>query len=252
MLKAIILAAGKGSRLGTLTDNIPKGMLKLFGKTLIERQIEIYQKCGIDDITIVTGYKSEIIDFSGINYVKNQDFATTNMNESLFCANKKLSDSVIISYTDIIFEEKMIQQMLEFSGDIGIAVNLNWEKNYDGRTLHPLSEAENVLIKNEKIIQIKKNISKESSDQKIGEFLGIMKLSDEGGKILLQKYLELKENHVGTFHMAKSLKDAYITDMLQEIIDSGYDVLPVIVDGNWREIDTPQDLEDVERSSMFN
>ena len=97
MLKAIILAAGKGSRLGTLTDNIPKGMLKLFGKTLIERQIEIYQKCGIDDITIVTGYKSEIIDFSGINYVKNQDFATTNMNESLFCANHRENLALLFS-----------------------------------------------------------------------------------------------------------------------------------------------------------
>ncbi len=252
MLKAIILAAGKGSRLGGLTENIPKGMLKLFGKTLIERQIEIYQKYGIDDITVVTGYKSEIIRFSGINYIKNYDFTTTNMNESLFCASKKLSDSVIVSYTDIIFDQKIIQQMLQFSGDIGIAVNLNWKKNYDGRTLHPLSEAENVLIKNEKIVQTKKDISEEASGQKIGEFLGIMKLSNEGGKILLQKYLKLKENHVGTFHMAKSFKDAYITDMLQEIIDSGYDVSPVIVDGNWREIDTPQDLEEIERSSMFN
>ena len=113
MLKAIILAAGKGSRLGEFTKNIPKGMLKLFNKTLIERQIEIYHKCGVEDITIVTGYKSEFINFSGINYVKNQDFATTNMNESLFCASKKLLDSVIISYTDIVFEQKIIQQMLQ-------------------------------------------------------------------------------------------------------------------------------------------
>ena len=52
-----------GSRLGELTKNIPKGMLQLFGKTLIERQIEIYQKCGIDDITIVTGYKNNIIGY---------------------------------------------------------------------------------------------------------------------------------------------------------------------------------------------
>lgn len=246
------MAAGKGSRLGELTNNIPKGMLKLFGKTLIERQIEIYHKCGIDDITVVTGYKSEMINFPGINYVKNSDFDITNMNESLFCASEKLSNSVIISYTDIIFEPKIIQQMLQFSGDIGIAVNLNWEKNYEGRILHPLSEAENVLIENEEIIQIKKGISGKTSKQKIGEFLGIMKLSKKGGELLLQKYLDLKKNHVGAFHRAKSLKDAYITDMLQEMINSGHDVLPVMVDGNWHEIDTPEDLEDVEKCSVFN
>ena len=145
-MKAIILAAGKGSRLGEITKNIPKGMLKLFGKTLIERQIEIYQKCGINDITIVTGYKSEIIDFPNVRYIKNQNFATTNMNESLFCVNDILLNSVIISYSDIIFDEKIIRQMLKFSGNVGISVNLNWQKFYDGRSLHPLNEAENVLI----------------------------------------------------------------------------------------------------------
>ena len=251
-MKAIILAAGKGIRLGTLTDNIPKGMIKLFGKTLIERQIEIYRNCGIDDITIVTGHKSEMIHFSGINYIKNQNFATTNINESFFCASEKLSDSVIVSYTDIIFEQKIIQQMLKFSGDIGIAVNLNWKISYEGRTLHPLSEAENVLIENGKISQIRKNISKNTPNQKIGEFMGIMKLSKKGGKILLEKYLELKENHEGSFHDANSLVEAYITDMLQEIIDSEYNVTPIIVDGNWCEIDTQQDLESVEKISMFN
>ena len=69
---------------------------------------------------------------------------------------------------------------------------------------------------------------------------------------MLQKYVELKENHKGSFHNANSFQEAYITDMLQEIIDSGYNVSPVIVDGNWSEIDTPQDLERVEKSSMFN
>ena len=251
-MKAIILAAGKGSRLEKLTKDTPKGMLKIHNKTLIERQIEIYRNFGIKDITIITGYKNEIIDFSGINYIKNQNFEITNMNESLFCASEKFSDSVIISYTDIIFEQKIIQQMLESSADISIAVNLNWKSNYEGRTLHPTSEAENVLIENDVVHKIKKNISENISNQKIGEYMGIMKLSKKGSKSMLQKYLDLKENHKGEFHNAKSLQTAYITDMLQEMIDSGFDVSPLIVDGDWYEIDTPQDLENVEKSLKFN
>jgi choline kinase len=250
-MKAIILAAGKGSRLGSVTKNIPKGMLEVFGKTLIERQIEIYRNCGIEDITIVTGYKNEIINYSNVDYILNQNYATTNINESLFCASKKLNDEVIISYTDIIFEQKIIQQMLEFSGDIGIAVNLNWRKNYEGRNFHPKSEAENVLIENETICEIRKNISKNTFNQQIGEFLGIMKLSQKGGKILLKKYNQLKDNHQGSFHTANSLDQAYITDMLQEIINSGYDVRPIKTNGNWAEIDTIQDLQILKKSSMF-
>jgi choline kinase len=251
-LKAIILAAGKGSRLGKLTKDIPKGMLKIHNKTLIERQIEIYRNFGITDISIITGYKNEIIDFSGINYIKNQNFEITNVNESLFCASEKFSDSVIISYTDIIFEQKIIQQMLKSSADISIAVNLNWKRNYEERTLHPTSEAENVLIENDVVHKIKKNISENMSNQKIGEYMGIMKLSKKGSKSMLQKYLDLKENHEGKFHNAKSLQTAYITDMLQEMIDSGFDVSPLMVDGDWYEIDTPQDLENIEKSLKFN
>jgi|TARA_B110000438_G_scaffold194174_1_gene185754 choline kinase len=251
-MKAIILAAGKGSRLGSVTKNIPKGMLEVFGKTLIERQIEIYRNCGIEDITIVTGYKNEIINYSNVDYILNQNYATTNINESLFCASKKLTDEVIISYTDIIFEQKIIRQMLEFSGDIGIAVNVNWRKNYEGRNFHPLSEAENVLIENESVYEIRKNISKNTFDQQIAEFLGIMKLSQKGGKILLEKYNQLKDNHQGSFHTANSLDQAYITDMLQEIINSGNDVRPIKTNGNWAEIDTTQDLEIVKKSSMFS
>jgi len=251
-LKAIILAAGRGSRLGKITANIPKGMIKVFGKTLIERQIEVYRNNGISDITIVTGYKSKIINFSGITCIKNQNFAVTNINESFFCAREKLLDSIIASYTDIIFEKNIIQQMLKFSGDIGVAVNLNWKKNYEGRTLHPPSEAENVLIENGKIIRIQKNISKQLPTQQIGEFLGIMTLSKNGVKILLEEYLKLKENHHGKFHTSNSLEEAYLTDMLQELINLGYEVSPIIVDGKWHEIDTPQDLERVEKSLMFD
>jgi len=251
-MKAIILAAGKGSRLGSVTENIPKGMLEIFGKTLIERQIEIYRNCGIEDITIVTGYKNEIINYSNVDYILNQNYATSNINESLFCASKKLTDEVIISYTDIIFEQKIIQQMLEFSGDIGIAVNVNWRENYEGRNFHPLSEAENVLIENESVYEIRKNISKNTFNQQIAEFLGIMKLSQKGGKILLEKYNQLKDNHQGSFHTANSLDQAYITDMLQEIINSGYDVRPIKTSSYWAEIDTTQDLEIVKKSSMFS
>ena len=104
----IILAAGKGTRLNETTENLPKGMIEIFGKTLIERQIEIYNNCGINDITIVTGYKNEKIKYSNVDCIFNQNFDSTNINESLFCASKKFKDSVIISYTDIIFEQQII------------------------------------------------------------------------------------------------------------------------------------------------
>ena len=236
------------SRLRTLTNDKPKCMLKLFNETLIERQIKIFNNCNINDITIVTGYMSEMIDIPDVNYVKNKNYETTNINESLFCALEPSSSPILVTYSDIVFEQKIIQQMLEFTGGIGLAVNLNWKKCYQNRNMHPLSEAENVLVENGKILQIRKNISKSLENQQIGEFLGIMMLSSEHVKILLERYSYLKKNHVGAFHNSSSLSNAYITDMLQEIINCGVTVNPVFTEGKWCEIDTPEDLKNAEKS----
>ena len=242
-INAIILAAGMGKRLDPLTKDIPKGMVKLFGKSLLEIQIDIFKQYDINDITIVTGYLGEKITFPDINYIKNKNYSLTNINESLFCAKEKFQTESLISYSDIIFEKKIIKQLADFKGDIGVGVRLNWKPYYKERTLHTASEAENVVIENNKIVKIQKNISKCEKHQIIGEFIGLIKLSKNASNILTQKYLELKKSHKGKFHNATSLKQAYITDMLQEIIDSNYLVEPVIIEGKWCEIDTIQDIE---------
>ena len=246
-MRVIILAAGMGSRLRPLTNDKPKCMIKLFNETLIERQIKIFHSCNINDITIVTGYRNEMIDIPDVNYVKNENYETTNMNESLFCALEPSNSHVLVTYSDIVFEQKIIQQMLEITDGIRLAVNLNWKKYYQNRKNHPLSEAENVLVENERILQIRKNISKSLQNQQIGEFLGIMMLSSDHIKILLQRYSYLKKNHIGAFHNSPSLSNAYITDMLQEIINYGVNVKPVFIEGKWFEIDTPEDLKNTEK-----
>ena len=252
-MKVIILAAGMGSRLMPLTNDRPKCMVKLLDDTLIERQIKIFHSYDINDITIVTGYKNEVIDMPNVNYVNNPNYETTNMNESLFCALKPSNSSVLVTYGDIVFEPKIVQQMLEITNDIRLAVRINWKEYYQNRTMHPLSEAENVLIENGRILETRKNISKALENQQIGEFLGIMMLSSEQIKILLERYSDLKKNHTGTFHSSSSLHMAYLTDMLQEMIDFGVRINPVFAEGKWFEIDTLEDIKNAEKSiNEFN
>ena len=71
-MKGIILAAGEGKRLRPLTNNIPKSMINFLGMTLLERQVDIMKKCQINDIIVVTGYKSDKINIPEINYIKNE------------------------------------------------------------------------------------------------------------------------------------------------------------------------------------
>ena len=140
--------------------------------------------------------------------------------------------------------------MIDFKGDVGLAVKSDWKPRYVSRTLHPISEADNVLFdESGKIIEVRKNIQKPNSN--IGEFLGIMRLSSKCSSLFLKRFSELKESHVGTFHGSSSLKQSILPDMIQELIDLGTDVKPIMVSGKWVEIDTPEDL-DIARKVFAN
>ena len=241
-MKAIILAAGDGSRMGELTQNIPKPLVILNGKSIIERQISVLEKIGVTKIYIITGPHNEKFNLKNVVYVNDLDHKKHDILGSLITARNYINEEIIITYSDQIFDEKIMESIHNFKGDIGVAVDLDWEKNYENRDQHPKSEAENVLFDNDgKIIELRKNIQKPNSV--IGEFSGIVKLSKKGSDILLKKLSELYESHTGKFHNSPSLEHGIISDMFQELIDSGINVQPILISGKWCEIDTPQDLE---------
>ena len=242
-MKAIILAAGEGSRMCKLTQNIPKPLVNVNGKSIIERQLSSLKQNGILDIIIVTGPYHEKFNFKNVVYVNNLDHKKHDTLGSLMTARDYMNDEIIITYADQIFEEKIVKSMTEFTGDIGIAVDLDWEKNYVNRDQHPKSEAENVLINGNEILELRKNISECKENEKIGECLGLMKFSRKASKVFLDKYSELETSHKGKFHNAPSLEKAIISDMLQELIVSGIGISPIYVNGKWCEIDTLQDLQ---------
>ena len=242
-MKAIILAAGEGSRMGKLAQNIPKPLVMVNGKSIIQRQITLFHEKKIDDIIIVTGPTSDKFNFKNVVYVNDLDHKKHDTLGSLIIARDYMNDEIIITYADQIFDEKIMESVNNFSGDIGIAVDLDWEKNYVNRDQHPKSEAENVLINGNEILELRKNISECKENEKIGECLGLMKFSRKASKVFLDKYSELEISHQGKFHNAPSLEKALISDMIQELIDSEINVEPIYVSGKWCEIDTPQDLE---------
>ena len=242
-MKAIILAAGEGSRMGKLAQNIPKPLVMVNGKSIIERQLSILKQNKILDVIIITGSHNEKFNFKNVVYVNDLDHKKHDTLGSLITARDYMNDEIIITYADQIFDEKIMESINNFSGDIGIAVDLDWEKNYVNRDQHPKSEAENILINGNEILELRKNISECKENEKIGECLGLMKFSRKASKVFLDKYSELEISHQGKFHNAPSLEKALISDMIQELIDSEINVEPIYVSGKWCEIDTPQDLE---------
>ena len=241
-MKAIFIAAGRGSRLGSLTEDLPKPLVDINGKSIIERQIELLRKKNIDDIIIVTGYKKEKFEFKNVKYIFNPNFLIDEQAGSLMSARQKFSGDVLIMFGDILFDEHILQQVLDSSGDISIAIDKDWEKSYQERNDNPIDKADKVLLKNEKIIKISAKQIDLQQNEDTGELLGIMKLSSNGSKILIEHYERLEKTHTGNFHDAESFKKAKFVDILQELLSLGIEINPVPINGNWCEIDTFDDL----------
>ena len=247
-MKAIILAAGSGKRISKDFPELPKALIQVNNNSIISRQISTFKKNGIDEIIVITSTFKEKFSTSDVTYVDDQKFEEHDVLGSLMEAREHIFGDVIITYSDIIFEDLILKNILQTNYDIGIAVDLDWKKAYENRKLHPISEAENVLFDNSRnILEIRKNI--QNSNLEIGEFLGIIKLSNNGCKLLLKRYDEIRNDKCGRFYDTKSLTKAYLTDMIQELIESKIEVKPILISGKWCEIDTIEDLKRAE--NMF-
>ena len=241
--KSLIIAAGLGSRLKGHTENIPKCMLDFGGKTLLQRQLSSYKKCGVDDISLVRGYKKNKINYKGIKYFDNDDFANNNILNSIFYAEEEINGNIIISYSDILFEPFVVQRVLDSDHDISVVVDIDWRDYYIDRKEHPVSEAENVIFNsNNEVVKIGKITS--DKEEVHGEFIGMIKLNHRGSEIFKQNFHRVKKFFWNKpFQRAKVFQKAYLTDLIQELVDIGVKVHCVIIERGWKEIDTVEDYE---------
>ena len=245
-MKAIILAAGKGERLRPLTNNMPKCMVKLFDKTILENQIDTFHSCGITDIIIVTGYCSESIRIPNIKYYKNENFDSTNMIESLFCAKSELDENVIISYGDIIFEGKNLDLLINSKEDISVVIDKKWKEYWFTRMDDPIKDVESLKLDSNGYITNIGNPVK-NIDEIEGQYIGLMKFQNEGLKIMKEFYKktreQAKETGINPLNPDISFKKSYITDFLRGLIDEGQKIKAIPIEKGWLELDTYQDYK---------
>ena len=241
--KSLIVAAGLGSRLKDHTENTPKCMLDFGGKTLLQRQLFSYKECGIDDISLVRGYKKNKINYKGIKYFDNNEYKDNNILNSIFYAEEVINGNIIISYSDILFEPFIVQRTLDSDHDISVVVDVDWRDYYVDRKEHPLSEAENVTFNsNNEVVKIGKIATEK--EEVHGEFIGMIKLNQRGSEIFKHHFHRVKKSFWNKpFQRAKIFQKAYLTDMIQELVDNDVKVHCVLIKRGWKEIDTVEDYK---------
>lgn len=233
-MKAIILAAGRGSRMGDKTNDIPKCLTQLCGKTLLTRQIEALKQAGVEEIGIVRGYMAEKIRVGGMKYFENTGWNETNMLMSLCCAEEWLkSDACIVSYSDIVYADKVISLLTGCGKNIAITYSTNWLDLWKKRFEQPLSDAETFKIdKNHYITEI--GSKARSLDEIEGQYMGLLKFTPAGWR-------EVK-NYLNTLEPSK-INKMDMTSLLSGLIKSGTGIYAAAYGGLWLEVDNENDLK---------
>lgn len=241
-MKALILAAGCGTRMGKYTENLPKGMLNVNGKTLIERQLETLRAAGLSDIAVATGYKGEKITYAGVKYYHNAEYASTNMLETIMCAREFLNDDTLIAYSDILYTPELVKKCVAAECAIGVAVDKDWKKLWKLRYDTTDFDLETLFIDADgKITELGRETN--SSEGLNYRYIGLIKFSKAGLESVFALYDKRKETNAPWPQSGKEFKKGYMTDLLSELIRSGSAVKAIISAGQWAEFDTMQDYE---------
>lgn len=240
-LTAIILAAGRGSRLHPYTESCPKCLTELGDATLLDRQLETLRECGVQDIVIATGYLADMLERPGIRCIDNPLWAETNMVESLFRAEGAFTDDIIVSYSDIVYEPRVLQALLDSTTDISVVVDRRWRALWERRFAEPLSDAETLRIDDwDDIIEIGQ--PPQSFDEIEAQYIGLMRFRGDGVTALRKGYASMAEAD-RPWKKKRPAERAYMTDLLSELILLGHRVKAVPVDAGWLEVDTVRDYE---------
>lgn len=231
-MKIIILAAGAGRRLRPLTDNLPKCLVKVGGKAIIDYQMENLRQVGLNEIIVVIGFCGEQIinhltkgypDFN-FTFIENPDYASTHPAHSLWMVRDHLASNVMYLNADVICDPKIIKRIVDDPRPTVTAVQQTpWDE-----------EEVNVVVDQEmRVLEMGKHISKELS---YGEFIGVTKIAAAFNKTLTQVLQDFFDHN----EFRKFAADALNLSIQRGETMYALDVSDVAA----IEIDTPEDLED--------
>lgn len=234
MIRAVILAAGRGSRMGELGGGRPKCLIELEGKPLIERQVQALRRGGVDEIAVVRGYRAEMIDFPGLTYFANERWAETNMVMSLAAAASWLhSGPVIVSYADIFYRSELVRGLAAAPGQLVITFDREWRRLWSRRFADPLADAETFRIDAAGRLLDIGGKTKQIEDIQ-GQYMGLLKFSPsawDAAEALLSK-------------LDAGARDRLdMTGLLRRLLtENDLRISTFATDGQWGEIDNEGDV----------
>jgi choline kinase len=232
-MRALILAAGRGSRMGPFLDDRPKCLIELQSRPLLERQIAALQRGGADEIGVVRGYRAEMIDYPGFFYFTNERWAETNMVMSLATAVSWLRAApVIVSYADIFYCSELVRGLAAAPGQLVITYDRAWKTLWTRRFDDPLADAETFRIDAAgRLLEIGGKTTRMENIE--GQYMGLLKFTPPAWQAVETLLNELD---------AASRDRLDMTGLLRRLLRQKVAIDTFGTDGQWGEIDNPKDV----------
>jgi len=237
-MRAVILAAGRGSRMGQLGDERPKCLVEFGKKLLIERQVAALRSGGAQAVGVVRGYRADMIELPDLTYFHNERWSETNMVLSLAAAAEWLKlGPVIVSYADIFYRHELVRDLAAATGDLVIAYDRAWRSLWSRRFADPLADAETFQADaSGRLIEIGNKTS--SINEIKGQYMGLLKFTPRAWKDVEALLATLDA-------LTRDRLD--MTGLLQRLLRRNVTINTFGTDGQWGEIDSPGDLALYER-----
>ncbi|MEM7133894.1 MAG: phosphocholine cytidylyltransferase family protein [Chloroflexota bacterium] len=242
-MRAIIIGAGRGSRLMPTTADTPKCFAEVAGQRILDWTLQAFGHNGINQICFIGGYQIEKVrqDYPNFTFRHNTDWENNNILESLMYAQDLMDEPFICCYSDTLFTADVVARALANDEDISLVVDTHWLDRYEHRTEHPSDDAEKVTVRDGVVTRIHRGIEEQQAH---GEYIGVAKFSAAGAACLREHYHRCREQFVGQpFREAKTFETAYLIHLLQEMIEAGERMVHVDTPGGYIEIDTQQDFD---------
>ena len=234
-MSAVILAAWQGTPLGEITSDVPKAMIRIGEKSILETMVDSLRAHSIKSINVVAGYKKESIDLDGINIIENVEYKNTSQLFSLDMGLMDVDGEVVVMFGDILFKRYILQLAIEDKEDIVIVVdsNINYDQpnHKSDYVFATVPDDRNIIEPNAYLKEVLFTNPESKFD---GEWIGMMKLSAEG-VVKVKTYIN---NH----RDSGAYRKLDIRDMLNAFVSDGVSVKVQYISGHWIDVDTITDL----------
>ena len=239
-VKVILLAAGRGSRLGERTKDKPKCLCELHGRTLLDRCLDSLRQAGIqgEDIGVVTGYRGDLIQIPGAKRFVNPNWEQTNMFVSLTMAREWLErEPCIVCYSDVVFTPEAVAALKDSAEPLSITYYTGYWELWQKRMPNPLDDLETFkLDKHGNLTEIGQPPRSRADIQ--GQFMGLIRFTPEGWNWVTE---------VLCGPLPKPVERMDMTTLLNVLLQRGAAIQAIPTDGLWLECDTESDIELYER-----